>query len=263
MKIIKAIVSLTITGLLLYFMHNGAGSIPALGKFLNPFTGFWTNSEIPKADEFSNQNLKIDGFLEEVTIKYDENGVPHIFAKNDHDLYFAQGFITAKDRLWQMEFQTHFAAGRISEIVGIKGLESDQYQRRMGAVYGAENTLEGMLEEPNSRTALEAYSAGVNTYIGQLSESALPFEYKLLGYKPEPWTPIKSALFLKNMSFVLASGSDELQMTNIAQKFGMPIAEELFPNYPHVESPIIPLGTPLDFKPLPLPKYDNTFIGSG
>jgi penicillin G amidase len=266
MKIIKAILSLTITGLIIHFLHNGAGAIPALGKFLNPFTGFWTNSEIkPIAKEgmFTTTSLNIKGCKEEVTIKYDENGVPHIFAKNDHDLYFAQGWVTAKDRLWQMEFQTHFAGGRISEIVGIKGLESDQYQRRMGAVYGAEKSLEGMLEAPENKIVLEAYADGVNAYISQLSESSLPFEYKLLGYKPEPWTPLKSALFLKNMSFVLASGSDELQMTNIARKYGMEAAEELFPNYPKLESPIIPVGSPIDFKPIPLPKYDDKFLGGG
>ena len=266
MKIIKAILSLTITCLLIYLLNSSFGSIPALGKFLNPFTGFWTNSEIYKVQIKGvaiTTNLQLNGFIDEVTIKYDENGVPHIFANNDHDLYFAQGYVTAKDRLWQMEFQTHFAGGRISEIVGEVGLESDRYQRRMGAVYGAEKSLEGMMEDPQSKVSLDAYSEGINAYIGQLSESELPFEYKLLGYKPEPWTPLKSALFLKNMSFVLASGSDELQMTNIARKFGKDTAEVLFPNYPKLESPIIPKDSPLDFKPLPLPKAALDFIGSG
>ncbi|MES2796414.1 MAG: penicillin acylase family protein [Bacteroidota bacterium] len=266
MKIIKALISLAITGYLIYFLQFGAAGLPALGKFLNPFTGFWTNSEIKNSSsesEVSTKDLKLPDLIEEVSIKYDENGVPHIFAKNNHDLYFAQGFVTAQDRLWQMEFQTHFAAGRISEIVGEKGLESDLYQRRMGAVYGAENSLAGMLADPNSKLSLDSYAAGVNAYISQLSELDLPFEYKLLGYKPEPWTPLKSALFLKNMSFVLASGSDELMMTNIAQKYGLGVAEELFPNYPNDESPIIPVGSPIDFKPLPLPETIPTFIGKG
>ncbi len=266
MKIIKAIISLAITGTIVYFLHNGFAGIPALGKFLNPFTGFWTNSEI-RANEMPNQlttkSLNMDGFQNDITIKYDENGVPHIFAKNDHDLYMAQGYVTAKDRLWQMEFQTHFAAGRISEIVGVRGLESDEYQRKMGAVYGAEKTLEGMMADPASKIAMEAYADGVNAYINQLSDSALPFEYKLLGYKPELWTPIKSALFLKNMSFVLTSGSDELMMTNILKKYGKETTEALFPNYPKLESPIIPEGSPIDFKPVPLPKPAPDFVGTG
>jgi penicillin amidase len=111
--------------------------------------------------------------------------------------------------------------------------------------------------------ALEAYSTGVNAYIGSLSDRQLPLEYKLLNYRPEPWTPIKSALFLKNMSFVLASGTDDLKMTNILRKYGREVAEDLFPNYPFQESPIIPVGSPVDFKPVPIPAAPADFTGLG
>jgi penicillin G amidase len=261
MKYLKAISSMSITGILIYILHNGIGPLPALGKLLNPFTGFWTNSELAILPK-SSKALHIQGAQNQIIIKYDINGVPHIFAQNDHDLYLAQGYVTAADRLWQMEFQTHFAAGRISEIVGERGLESDRYQRRMGAVYGAENSLAGMMEDPASKVALESYSAGVNAYIAQLTDSSLPFEYKLLGYKPEPWSPIKSALFLKNMSFVLASGSDELMMSNSARLHSKAIMDNLFPNYPALESPIIPENTPLDFSPLPIPKATEPYLGN-
>ena len=186
-----------------------------------------------------------------------------LLAQNEADLYRAQGYVTAQHRLWQMEFQTHFAGGRISEIVGEKGVASDQFQRRMGSVYGAEKSFEGMKEDPAAKTALEAYAAGVNAYIGSLSDRQLPLEYKLLNYRPEPWTPIKSALFLKNMSFVLASGTDDLKMTNILRKYGREVAEDLFPNYPFQESPIIPVGSPVDFKPVPIPAGPADFTGLG
>jgi len=147
------------------------------------------------SEEMSEEELNIPGLLKPVKVVYDEMAIPHIFAENDHDLFLAQGYVTAKDRLWQMEFQTHFAGGRISEIVGEKGLASDQFQRRMGSVYGAEQSFEGMKQDPQAKVALEAYSDGINAYIASLSERELPLEYKLLNYKPEPWTPIKSALF--------------------------------------------------------------------
>ncbi len=263
MRFIKALLSVALTAAILYILQFGVGSLPALGTLMNPFTGFWANSELGFMSENGHSKmLNLKGTKGTVIIKYDENRVPHIFAENDYDLYFAQGYATAADRLWQMEFQTHFAAGRISEIVGEKGLESDRYQRRMGSVYGAEKSLEGMMERPENKTALEGYAAGVNAYIAQLSESKLPFEYKLLGYKPEVWTPIKSALFLKNMSFVLASGSDELMMSNALKKFGSEVMDNLFPNYPTLESPIIPDGTPLDFKPLALPAAPPEFKGA-
>jgi penicillin amidase len=133
----------------------------------------------------------------------------------------------------------------------------------MGSVYGAEKSFEGMQQDPAAKMALEAYSAGVNAYIGSLSDRQLPLEYKLLNYRPEPWTPIKSALFLKNMSFVLASGTDDLKMTNILRKYGREAAEDLFPNYPFQESPIIPVGSPVDFKPVPIPAAPADFTGLG
>ena len=262
MKFVKAFLTLAVTVFLCYALNRNWGSVPAFGSFLNPFTGFWVNGEKPVTDA-TETSLEILGLQDEVSIRYDELGIPHIFANNNHDLYLAQGYVTAKDRLWQMEFQTHFAAGRLTEVVGKKALEQDRFQRRMGSVYGAENSLKGMFDDPNGKIALEAYSEGVNAYINQLKPREYPVEYKLLGYAPEKWSPIKSALFLKNMSFVLASGTDDLRMTNILRKYGKQTAEDLFPNYPFVESPIIPGGTPRDFTALTLPKSPVDFMGSG
>src|SRR5690606_15125244 len=93
-----------------------------------------------------------------VNILIDEQGVPHIFADNDYDLYFAQGYITAKDRLWQMDFQTRYAAGRLSEVVGEKAFELDRYQRRMGMVHGAHAMLKSSMLDPKTKLISEAYS---------------------------------------------------------------------------------------------------------
>ncbi|MGY0038208.1 penicillin acylase family protein [Pedobacter sp. NJ-S-72] len=114
--------------------------------------------------------------------------IPHIFAKNDHDVYYTQGYITAMNRLWQMDFQTRYAAGRLSEVVGAKAIELDRYQRRMGMVYGAENSLKGMMEDPKSKAMIEAYTDGINDYIHSLSSAQLPLEYKILDFTPENWT---------------------------------------------------------------------------
>ena len=263
MKFIKSVFPLLLALLVTIGWDNSWGTLPPFGKLLSPFHGFWVNAEKASTEEISEENLAIPGLLKPVKVVYDEMVIPHIFAENDHDLYLAQGYITAKDRLWQMEFQTHFAGGRISEIVGEKGLASDQFQRRMGSVYGAEQSFEGMKQDPQAKVALEAYSDGINAYIASLSDRDLPLEYKLLNYKPEPWTPIKSALFLKNMSFVLASGTDDLKMTNILRQYGREVAEDLFPNYPFEESPIIPTGSPVDFKPVPIPAAPKDFIGLG
>lgn len=248
----KAFICVIIPVLLAYALNTKFGNLPPLLKFLNPFTGFWQNAEKFKLARQSKVVLK--GTRENVDVVFDDRMIPHIFAQNDHDIYYAQGYITAMHRLWQMDFQTRYAAGRLSEAVGSKALELDRYQRRMGMVYGAENSLKGMMEDPRSRDMINAYTDGINAYIRSLNKATLPLEYKLLDFSPEAWTPLKCALLLKQMSAVLAMGSTEFYMTNILKKFGPEVTADLFPDYPFREDPIIPVGTKWNFDALKLPQ---------
>lgn len=245
MKIIKALISSAIALTLVISLNSKFGDIPPLGKFLDPFRGFWKNAESKKLTV--ERNFKIEGLKGNVEIKFDERMVPHIFADSNYDLYFAQGYVTAKDRLWQMDFQTRFASGRLSEVVGPKAIELDRYQRRMGMAYGAENMVGVMMKDPEIREAMEAYAAGINAYIHSLKPGDYPIEFKLLNYVPEEWTPLNSALLLKLMSATLAGGSNEFYMTNVLNKYGAEITKDLFPDYPFREDPIIPTGTKWDF----------------
>jgi len=254
---IKASICVIIPLLLAFLLDTKLGDLPPLLKFLNPFTGFWQNAE--RVSIKKTEKLVIKGTQQTVNVAFDDRMIPHIFAQNDHDVYFAQGYITAMHRLWQMDFQTRYAAGRLSEVVGKKAIELDRYQRRMGMVYGAEKSLEGMMADPKSSAMLNAYSDGINAYIHSLSKAQYPLEYKLLDFSPEDWTPLKCALLLKQMSAVLAMGSTEFYMTNILQKFGPEITADLFPDYPFREDPIIPAGTKWDFKPLPVPQPPALF----
>jgi penicillin amidase len=253
-----AFLSTAITLLLIWALEAKFGDFPRFGEFLNPGTGFWQNAENKNSSPTG--DLKIEGLQGKVIVKFDEHRIPHIFAGNDHDLYFVQGYITAKDRLWQMDIQTRAAAGRLSEVIGPKALEIDRYHRRMGMTYGAENTIRGMMKDPESKMMINAYTEGVNTYIHQLKPKDYPIEFKLLDYAPEDWQPINCAFLLKNMSETLAGGSDDFQMTNNLRVFGAATVNDLFPDYPFHEDPIIPTGTKWGFKPLPIPKPSANFI---
>jgi penicillin amidase len=257
MKLFKALLSITITLALIWALQTKFGDIPPIGKFLNPSTGFWQNAE---AKDQQTEELNLDSLKGKVIIKYDEHRIPHIFAENDHDLYYAQGYVTARDRLWQLDIQTRSAAGRLSEVVGPKAFDIDRYHRRMGMTYGAENTLRGMMKDPASKMMIEAYTEGVNNYIHHLSPKDYPIEFKLLEYKPEDWKPINCAYLLKLMSETLAGGSDQFGMSNNLKKFGIKDVNDLFPDYPFHEDPIIPVGTKWNFKPLPLPKPSADFL---
>src|SRR5688572_3364271 len=120
MRNIRFLISFIVTLALIFLLNNRwvikGNAIPPLGKFLDPFHGFWQNME-PKGYAGPTE-LKIKGLKDNVTVVYDSLLIPHIFANNDEDLYLAQGYVTAIHRLWQMEFQTYAAAGRLSEFLG-------------------------------------------------------------------------------------------------------------------------------------------------
>ncbi len=248
MRIGKALLFTVLTVGLIYGLNRNWGTVPAVGSLLSPFTGFWQNAETP--DALRTQKLTIGGTQEPVEVVFDSLHIPHVFAKNEHDLFFAQGYLTAHDRLWQMEFQTHAAAGRLSEIVGERALELDRYNRRLGMGFAAEKSIAFMLSDSATKQVLLAYTAGVNAYIAGLKPANYPLEYKLLGYAPEPWQPIKCAYFLKYMSGVLALGADDLAMSAIQEKIGPAATRDLFPDYPAREDPIVPTGTKWDFLPV-------------
>ena len=239
MRLIKISISLLLTISLVYALNrswNFGAPIPPLGKFLDPYHGFWQNAETGNPES---RELNLPGLKEKVTVIYDSARIPHLFAANDDDLYFAQGYITAIDRLWQMEFQTHAAAGRISEILGPVALDYDRRQRRLGMVFGAQNGLAEMEKDPISKATVNAYSSGINAYIATLSYEDLPFEYKLLDYSPEPWSNLKCALLLKSMAQTLNMSDKDLEMTNALKLFGKELIEVLYPDQEQVGDPIV------------------------
>ena len=252
MQILKTGLSFIVTLILVYSLNRGwnfGAPIPPLGKFLDPFHGFWQNAE---TSEPADKKLTIPGLTQEVRVVYDSIRAPHIFANNDEDLYLAQGYVTAADRLWQMEIQTHAAAGRASEIVGPLALNNDRRQRRLGMVFGAQNFLQSLEKDSLRRSAFDSYTAGVNAYITSLSYEDYPFEYKLLDYTPEPWTNLKSALHLKNMAQTLNMGEKDLEMTNALKLFGKEILDTLYPDQEPVGDPIVDNPGKWNFKPIQL-----------
>jgi penicillin amidase len=257
---IKLFLSIIVTGVLVYVLHTKHGDVPPVGKLFDPFAGFWQNAEL-RSHNYSD-NVSFNKLKNKTIVVLDSNLVPHIFANNDYELFFAQGYVTAKYRLWQMDLQTRAAGGMISEIIGPKALEIDKYQRRIGMLKSAELALEAMLADPVTKNAVVAYSEGVNAYINQLQPKDYPLEYKLLDLQPAPWSALRSALLLKLMTYDLSAHNDDLKMSNILQKYGIAITNELFPDYPFRDEPIIPAGTPWDFDTIVSPSRPIDYISS-
>lgn len=235
---------------------NRLGPAPALAPFLNPHTGFWRAIEEERpAGSFS---LEHPDLRDVVTLHYDDQGIPHIFARNNHDLYFAQGWVTARDRLWQMDMIARAGSGRLAEVLGPRLLEYDIGKRRLGMAEGARVRVPTMLADPRTKTMVTAYAAGVNAWTAQLAPEDLPFEYKLLGFRPEPWTPLHSAQVAMSLSETLASGTTDLANSVARELFGEAYLEKLIWHPLSDPFPVIPAGTPWDFEPLPIPDGPST-----
>lgn len=242
MRYVRAILPFMLTVAVVYLLNKSLGGAPALGRLLDPVGGFWANTE--DVDRDFSEDFSLSGLEGNASVWFDERLVPHINAENDHDLYYLQGYIHAYFRLWQMDLQTRAAGGRVSELLGEKALTFDRTQRRKGMVYGAEQKLRAMEQDPRTKVALNAYRDGINQFISGLKKKDYPVEYKLMGFSPEPWDNIRTALLLMYMADDLTGDTHDeglsYYLSNVLTK------EEIdfyFPEKIAGSTPVIPTGT--------------------
>ena len=184
---------------------------------------------------------ELDGLQGQVEIIRDRWGVPHIYAEFERDAYFAQGYVHAQDRLWQMEFNRRLAAGRLSEVLGESTLDTDRLVRTLGLYRAAQRDVETL--PPEVLAELTAYAEGVNAFIGT-HRNHLPLEFQLLGFAPEPWTVTDSLGWTKVMAMGLdGNWEDELERQRLTAKLGEQKASELFPAYPEGAPVVVPEET--------------------
>ncbi len=225
----------------IYFLQNtwsiNNAPIPAMGKLLNPFSGVWQNAENPNS--YSNFNLKSEQLKDSVTIVFDERMVPHIYAQNLSDALFAQGYVEAYHRLFQMDISTRSTDGKLSEIFGNKLTEHDLKQRRLGLGFAADNAIKGWKKHPTELKKVESYVAGVNHYVDNLNPKYYPLEYKLLDSKPSNWSLRHCALLLKAMTQTLAGYEEDIEFSNALQLLGSDDFSRIYPERNAKDTPVI------------------------
>ncbi len=166
-----------------------------------------------------------------VDVAFDNNGIPHVVAQNDDDLYFAQGVLSAHYRLFQMEITARAGMGEISEMLGPRAAMYDRFFVTFGMRDAVRAEAAELLKDPHTGQVIQAYARGVNAYIQQLSQANLPVEYKLTGAWPRRWTRESVASLLKIMTFRLAGRSNDLRLTKILKAVGREKTSELFPEF--------------------------------
>jgi penicillin amidase len=186
----------------------------------------------------TNGTLEIEGLSSPVTVKRDAQGVPTIYADTAQDLFRAQGFVSAQDRFFEMDLRRHITAGRLAELVGESGVDSDKVIRTMGWRRVAEAELPKLA--PETRQYLQAYADGVNAYIRQAgSPEKMSLEYTFLQrtnptYRVEPWTPADSLAWLKAMAWDLRGDyNDELARARLSRSKSVKQISLLYPPYPY------------------------------
>ncbi len=189
--------------------------------------------------------LVTPGLSAPVEILRDKNGIVHIRAHNEHDLFFAQGLAHAQDRLWQMEFQRRLGAGRLAELLGEAALPTDRFLRTLGVYRAAAQAYENL--PGDLKAIVDAYTNGINAYLA--TKPPLPLEFKLLGFKPEPWTPADVLVWQKMMSYDLSGNykRELLRYRLLSRGLDVERIEELMPPYP-VSAPTIVRRVPEDLQ---------------
>ena len=191
------------------------------------------------------------GLTAPVTVVRDSLGIPQIYADGLEDLFFAQGYVHAQDRFWEMDVRRHITSGRLSEMFGKSQVTTDSFLRTLGWRRIAEQELP--LLSQRSRVILDSYSKGVNAYLATHADDRISLEYAVLGlqnpdYQPEPWQPADSVAWLKALAWDLRGNmDDEVYRAVMSASVGVPETEKLFPPYPfETNRPIVEGGAVVD-----------------
>jgi penicillin amidase len=194
---------------------------------LSPAMGQWGDSATTRLAQLDGE-LRVAGLDSTVEVRRDRWGVPHIYARTQHDLFFAQGLVAAQDRLWQIDMWRRIGEGRLSEVLGPKYLERDKFARLLK--YRGDMTAEWASYAPDTRAIVTAFVAGLNAYVRAVRDRP-PIEYAMLGFRPEPFA---DDVPLQRMAALSMTGNATLEVARaqLVAKLGPEKAAALWPPDP-------------------------------
>ena len=212
------------------------------------YGSYWSVSTVRASFPQTTGSLKLKGLSAPVDVKRDGNGIPQIYADTPADLFRAQGYVQAQDRFYEMDVRRHLTSGRLSEMFGKGQVETDAFLRTLNWHGIAQQEYDHQLDA-TTKSYLQAYTDGVNAYLGDHSGAALSVEYAALSfsnsYKPEPWTPVDSVAWLKAMAWDLRGNmQDEIDRSLMTSRLSQAQIKQLYPSYPYDRNrPIVDAGS--------------------
>lgn len=211
------------------------------------FGAYWSVDSVRASMPQTTGSIQLDGLDGPVQVKRDSYGIPQIYASTDHDLFMAQGYVQAQDRFYEMDVRRHTTSGRLSEMFGKGQVKTDEFLRTMGWRRVAQKEYDTKLS-PSTKKYLQAYSKGVNSYLGGKSGKDISAEYVALGfendYKPQKWSPVDSVAWLKAMAWDLRGNmQEEIDRSLMTSRLGPKQIADLYPDYPYTRhKPIVQEG---------------------
>src|SRR5688572_13682067 len=206
------------------------------------FKNYLPNTVAPKSFPQIDDEIQLEGLNASVDVYRDKMGIPHIYATTSHDLFFAQGYVHAQDRFWQMDAWRHIGSGTLSEMFGKGQVETDTFLRTLGWRLTAEQEYAEL--DPESKAIIDSYTAGVNAYLKDHDTTALSLEYAILGllspdYQIAPWMPVNSLTWGKAMAWDLRGNmGEEIERAVLLKTLTPEQVAELYPAYPQ-DHPVI------------------------
>ncbi len=247
---------------------TGFGALPALGAALNPGTGVWRLAA--DAGTAQSGDLALPGLKHPATVSFEDNGLAHVKAGDDQDLFRTIGYLHARFRLVQMDLTRRQANGTLSEVIGAATLEVDRFQRDLGVRRAAELDWRAMAAGNPARETLQSYSDGVNAAMRELrAGNRLPTQFTVLGYEPDDWTPVDSLAVQRLVGQKISFDSQAPLFSYAEKAMGREAFKEWFPDvpenkqHPYDKGPFkkLPL-TPLPQRSFPDPADSGTKAGA-
>ena len=207
------------------------------------FKNYLPKTVAPKSFPKIDGELQLDGLNAPVDIYRDKMGIPHIYAATAHDLFFAQGYVHAQERFWQMDFYRHVGEGRTAEMFGKSSLDNDKFLTTLGWRKRSAQEYQAFTDE--SKAILTSYADGVNAYLKDHDGEAVSLEYSILkllspDYKIEPWTPLNTLAWAKALAWDLrANMDDDIQRAVLLKTLTPEQVAELYPPYPEDHPTIV------------------------
>jgi penicillin G amidase len=221
-------------------LGSSMAGIPPLGVLLDPLDGLYRTARSAERVP-DGRSIEIPGLTAVVKIDFDARGVPHIYGDDDLDVVRAYGFVVARDRLFQMDFISRVAAGRLSTLVGADAVEADRFLRRTGMEIGTQlNAQRIQAEDAEELAFIQAYCDGVNAFVDSLTPVDYPLEYRLLGAQPERCTLETPLRIAQYMTYDLSYQSDDALYGTMRDRLSEEEYTDLFGTPIDLYVPIIP-----------------------